>query len=96
MVRHVTLGENENERGRRLFRLIKNHCVTFGGYEKGKVYGILNCKSGKRIKLENRVFFRDENEALEAGYRPCGHCLPAKYKIWKAGKLVSDENKSSK
>lgn len=85
MIRHWALGQNENDRSRKLFRLIKNGGVTFGGYEKGKIYGTLNCKSGKRMKLENRIFFKDEEEAKEAGYRPCAHCLPAKYKLWKTG-----------
>jgi hypothetical protein len=38
------------------------------------------------MKVENRVFFKDEQEALELGYRPCGHCVPEKYKLWKAKK----------
>lgn len=38
------------------------------------------------MKVENRVFFKDEQEALENGYRPCGACLPEKYKLWKEGK----------
>jgi methylphosphotriester-DNA--protein-cysteine methyltransferase len=36
------------------------------------------------MKTENRVFFSSEEEAINSGYRPCGHCLPEKYKLWKA------------
>ena len=36
------------------------------------------------MKEENRVFFKNEEEAIQNGYRPCAHCLPEKYKIWKA------------
>jgi methylphosphotriester-DNA--protein-cysteine methyltransferase len=53
------------------------------GNQRLKIYGRLNCFSGKRMKNENRVFFRDEEEAVEAGYRPCGHCFKKKYWVWK-------------
>jgi len=33
---------------------------------------------------ENRVFFRDRNEAVAAGYRPCGHRLRGDYRRWRA------------
>ncbi|MDX2045901.1 MAG: Ada metal-binding domain-containing protein, partial [Chitinophagaceae bacterium] len=42
-----------------------------------------NCKSGKRMKAENRVFFGSEKEALQSGYRPCGHCMKKEYEQWK-------------
>ena len=32
------------------------------------------------MKTENRLFFKDEQEAIREGYRPCGACLPDKYK----------------
>lgn len=35
------------------------------------------------MKVENRVFFGNEKEALSLGYRPCGQCMPDKYKEWK-------------
>lgn len=57
--------------------------VTLGGYRKGRIYGTLRCASGKRMLMENRVFFSSEAEAIAEGYRPCGHCLPDKYKQWK-------------
>lgn len=66
---------------------LKKHLVsgeiTFGGYFGGKIYGTLDCWSGKKMKRESRVFFRDEAEALELGFRPCGHCLKDKYQKWK-------------
>jgi methylphosphotriester-DNA--protein-cysteine methyltransferase len=37
------------------------------------------------MKIENRVFFKDECEAIEAGYRPCGACMPEEYRMWKSG-----------
>jgi len=86
MVKHALLGSTETERAQKLFRLIKNGKITFGGYSKAMIYGTLRCASGKRMKLENRVFFEHEQEAISMGYRPCGNCLPEKYKMWKAGR----------
>ncbi len=80
MYQHKNLNSSE------LFSLIHHHQISLGGYKKNKIYGLLSCKSGKRMKVENRVFFKDEQEALENGYRPCGACLPEKYKLWKEGK----------
>lgn len=48
-----------------------------------KIFGTLSCSSGKRMKMENRIFFESEEEAINAGYRPCGHCLREKYVQWK-------------
>ncbi len=59
--------------------------ITLGGNEKHKIYGLLSCSAGKRMQKKNRVFFVNEKEALSEGYRPCGHCLPDKYKAWKNG-----------
>lgn len=72
------------EVGNKLGELIRKGEITFGGYKKAKIYGLLTCSSGKRMKKENRIFFKDEKEAIAAGYRPCGHCLSEKYKQWKA------------
>jgi len=59
--------------------------IVLGGNQKLKIYGTLRCTSGKRMKRENRVFFSSEEEAFQKDYRPCGHCLAEKYKIWKNG-----------
>jgi methylphosphotriester-DNA--protein-cysteine methyltransferase len=53
------------------------------GNQRLKIYGTLDCSSGKRMKKENRIFFNDEMDAVLAGYRPCGHCLKEKYVVWK-------------
>ncbi|RQO40874.1 metal-binding protein [Chryseobacterium sp. KBW03] len=58
--------------------------VRFGGNKKLKIFGLLSCRSGKRMKKENRVFFTDEKEALQNNYRPCGHCMKEEYKRWKS------------
>lgn len=65
-----------------LRKQIKNNEICFGGNSRLKIYGKLNCKSGKRMKTENRIFFKSEKEALENGFRPCGNCLNKKYTEW--------------
>ncbi len=59
---------------------------TLGGYRKKKIYGRLDCWSALNAIRKypgsyekSRVFFADEKTALEAGYRPCGHCMRAQY-----------------
>jgi methylphosphotriester-DNA--protein-cysteine methyltransferase len=69
-------------------RRIANGTIKFAGYIPGKIYGMLSCTSGKRMKAENRVFFENEQEAIEAGYRPCGNCMPEKYREYKSSTRV--------
>lgn len=63
-----------------------------GGYRRGKIYGRLDCKSANRAiakggYVKYRVFFKDEETAIKAGYRPCAICMPEKYKEWKKRNL---------
>ena len=78
MIAHTDLSQG------RLMGMIKRREITYGGSMTMKTYGLLRCKAGKRGLKKNRVFFRDEAEALAAGYRPCGCCQWGKYKLWKA------------
>lgn len=48
----------------------------YAGYKPGKIFGKLDCKSGMRMKKENRVFFLTWKDALKSGYRPCKNCKP--------------------
>jgi len=64
---------------------IKQQELSFGGNKTLKIYGLINCKSGKGMKRENRIFFISENEAIKNGFRPCGHCMKTEYKNWKNG-----------
>ena len=84
MLCHSKLGNTKEEKRKKLIHLVRKSEISLGGYRKAKIYGLLSCKSGKRMKEENRVFFKDEKEAIQQGYRPCAHCLPEKYKRWKA------------
>ena len=68
---------------RQLAGLIRAHVIQFAGNRKLKIYGSLSCGSGKRMKIINRIFFAGEQEAIDNGYRPCGHCLRNKYLLWR-------------
>ena len=78
MIDHESLSQGQ------LIGAIKRGEITYGGGKKAKIYGLLTCKAGKRGLKKHRVFFKDESEALAAGYRPCGCCMWPKYKAWKA------------
>ncbi|WP_298735041.1 Ada metal-binding domain-containing protein [uncultured Chitinophaga sp.] len=83
MIRHTELSGHPLLRQRILHSLIRQRRITLGGHRKLKIYGRLSCSSGKQMKAENRVFFATATEAIHAGYRPCGHCMPAAYQEWK-------------
>jgi methylphosphotriester-DNA--protein-cysteine methyltransferase len=69
--------------GAKIRKLLRAEQIVFAGNTKLKIYGLLTCSSGKRMKKESRVFFASETAALELGYRPCGHCLKKSYILWK-------------
>jgi hypothetical protein len=79
MQKHLSLAPTLFGRAKALKLLINSGEISLGGNAKLKIYGTLKCSSGKRMKVENRVFFRDENEAIASGFRPCGHCMREKY-----------------
>jgi methylphosphotriester-DNA--protein-cysteine methyltransferase len=62
---------------------IRSADIVLAGNSKLKIYGTLHCQSGKRMKQANRVFFSSEQEALQYGFRPCGHCMKKAYAAWK-------------
>jgi methylphosphotriester-DNA--protein-cysteine methyltransferase len=51
----------------------------YAGWKRGKIFGRLDCVSGKRMKKENRVFFLSWGDAITQGYRPCKNCNPTPY-----------------
>lgn len=83
MINHIDLGPSVFSRFMAIQKLVIKGEISYGGNKKLKIYGTLQCKSGKRMKSANRVFFTDEQEAVEAGYRPCARCMPREYQIWK-------------
>ena len=66
-----------------LRRLIRVGAIRYGGNPRLGMYGRLGCAAGRRRKRRARVFFADEDAARAAGFRPCGHCMPDAYKIWR-------------
>jgi Metal binding domain of Ada len=63
---------------------------TLGGNRRLKIYGRLDCPSALRAierggpYARHRVFFADEAGAIAAGFRPCGVCMRAAYRQWRA------------
>ena len=60
-----------------------------GGHARTKVYGRLDCPVAlsllrRGFQPRYRVFFADEATAIAAGFRPCGACMRAEYRAWKA------------
>ncbi len=80
MFNHIELGNTAFSRMRKLKMLIIEGKVVLGGNRRLKIYGTLSCKSGRRMKTGNRVFFSSEEEAIACGYRACGNCLRDKYR----------------
>ena len=63
---------------------------SLGGHRRSRIYGRLDCPSALRWiaaghYVQHRVFFADEQVAVAAGYRQCGHCLRPEYRRWLAG-----------
>jgi len=89
MIKHSNLGDTAFGRLRGLKHLIDSGGIIFGGNRKLKIYAMLNCPSGKRMKVENRVFFSDEQDAVNQGYQPCGNCMKVAYQKWHKAILKS-------
>ena len=73
---------------------------TLGGHRGARIYGRLDCPAALRAiarggYVRNRVFFRDEETAVAAGYRPCAVCCPEQYRAFKTGKAALSESDSS-
>jgi methylphosphotriester-DNA--protein-cysteine methyltransferase len=66
---------------------IRHGEICLGGNRRLKIYGTLGCRSGKRMKRENRVFLASVAEAIQQGYRPCARCMNHNYKQWKNGSV---------
>ena len=78
MIKHIDLGEKQ------LAHLIRKEKIGMAGNLRLKIYGTLHCRSGKRMGKVNRVFFVDQQNARQNGFRPCAHCMPREYRQWKS------------
>ena len=85
MIKHEDIGPPCFTTSRKLKQMIDDQWVKYGGNARLKIYGTLQCASGKRMKVVNRVFFSSESEAVANGFRPCGHCMRDAYLKWKTG-----------
>ncbi len=61
---------------------------SLGGHRWTRIYGRLDCPGARRAiarggYVASRVFFRDEADAVAAGYRPCAVCMPDAYRSWR-------------
>jgi methylphosphotriester-DNA--protein-cysteine methyltransferase len=61
---------------------------TLGGHRGTRIYGRLDCPAALRAiarggYVGSRVFFLNERHAIAAGFRPCGACMPEKYRAWR-------------
>lgn len=68
----------------------------FGGHRRTRVYGRLDCPAALRALVgggyvRHRVFFRDAETAVAAGYRPCAVCSREEYRAWRRGQDSSLE-----
>ncbi|MEP7371926.1 MAG: Ada metal-binding domain-containing protein [Chitinophagaceae bacterium] len=86
MIRHQDITDAE------LRKQIRQGRILAGGNSRLKIYGNLGCSSGKKMKRENRIFFRSAEEAIESGFSPCGHCLKGAYKKWKQAPKTDPQN----
>ena len=69
---------------------------TLGGHRGTRIYGRLDCPAALRAiarggYVRQRVFFRDEETAIAAGYRPCAVCCPEQYQAFKAAQRTANE-----
>jgi O-6-methylguanine DNA methyltransferase len=55
--------------------LAREH-VRYIGSRTTRIFCFPTCRDARRIQEKNRVPFRDADEALEGGYRPCRSCQP--------------------
>jgi metal binding Ada-like protein len=73
---------------------------TLGGHRGTRIYGRLDCPAALRAiarggYVRHRVFFRDEESAVAAGYRPCAVCCPEQYRTFKSSRTTLSEPDSS-
>lgn len=68
---------------------------TLGGNATLRIYGRLDCASAvsaiPRGYAKHRVFFANEQAAIDAGFRPCGRCMHEQHAIWKAGPKATQD-----
>ena len=51
--------------------------IRLTGSDTTRIFCTPTCRDARRTNTRHRVEFRTEQEARQAGYRPCLHCRPA-------------------
>ena len=85
MIKHIDFSD-DSEGQFQLRCLIRSGEIVLGGNIRLGIYGRLHCSSGKRMLRKNRVFFQSQADAIENGFRPCGHCMKTEWVEWKRHK----------
>ncbi len=67
--------EREGVDVKQLDALAKEH-IRYIGSRTTHIFCFPTCRDAKRIQEKNRMPFRDADDAMENGYRPCRHCQP--------------------
>jgi O-6-methylguanine DNA methyltransferase len=57
--------------------LLAREHIRYIGSRTTHIFCFPTCRDSRRIREDNRVMFRDADDALEHGYRPCRSCQPA-------------------
>ncbi|TSC84704.1 MAG: hypothetical protein G01um101413_88 [Parcubacteria group bacterium Gr01-1014_13] len=76
-----------NKQGEQIITLIPG---VYAGNTTHKIFGRLDCKSGKRMLKENRVFFASWKDAIKCGYRPCEKCKPTQMDKYPEHEAIRD------
>lgn len=64
-------------------RRLRHREIMAAGNTSSHIYGRLDCVFGKRMNKGNRIFFKSFQQAIDQGFRPCGHCLKDHYRHYK-------------
>ena len=58
------------------YKYLKKFLYPKSDLSKPKIFHKNNCKEISNVPYENGIIFKDRNEAIERGYRPCYVCSP--------------------
>ena len=56
--------------------LLTSTAFAYVGNMSSKKFHYDNCRAASKIKAGNRTTFESRDEAISAGYKPCGICRP--------------------
>lgn len=56
--------------------LLSSAAFAYVGNSHSHKFHIEGCRAEQKIRADHRVYFETRDEALNAGYTPCGICRP--------------------